>query len=55
MVSIKLVSFSALLLGLLLPAAGHAQLGGFNTKGDFGLLAGSQAPPGFWVIPLFYD
>jgi hypothetical protein len=47
--------FPVLLLALLLPLAGHAQLAGQNTKGDFGLLAGTQAPPGFYVIPLFYD
>ncbi len=51
----KPMSFSALLLALLLPLAGHAQLSGLNTKGDFGLQAGTQAPPGFYVIPLFYD
>ena len=51
----KLVSFSALLIALLLPLTGHAQLSGQNTKGDFGLLAGTQAPPGFYVIPMFYD
>ena len=51
----KLVSFSALLLALLLPLPGHAQLSGHNTRGDFGLQAGTQAPPGFYVISLFYD
>jgi len=35
------------------PAA--AQLSGHNTKGDFGLQSGSQAPPGWYVIaPLYY-
>lgn len=53
--TVRLTSFSALLLALLLPLAGHAQLSGHNTKGDFGLQAGTQAPPGFYVIPLFYD
>ncbi len=51
----KLISLSALLFALLFPLAGHAQLSGLNTKGDFGLQAGTQAPPGFYVIPLFYD
>ncbi len=43
------------MLALLVPLTGHAQLSGLNTKGDFGLQAGTQAPPGFYVIPLFYD
>jgi len=51
----KVMYFSALLFALLLPLSGHAQLAGHNTKGDFGLLAGTQAPPGFYVIPLLYD
>ena len=51
----KVMYISALLLALLLPLTGHAQLSGQNTKGDFGLLAGTQAPPGFYVIPMFYD
>ena len=32
----------------------QAQLGGHNTKGDFGLLAGSQAPPGMYVVAPLY-
>jgi hypothetical protein len=33
----------------------HAQLSGHNTKGDFGLQSGSQAPPGFYVVaPMYY-
>ena len=31
-----------------------AQLSGHNTKGDFGVLAGSQAPPGFYVVAPLY-
>jgi len=31
-----------------------AQLSGHNTKGDFGLQAGTQAPPGFYVVPMYY-
>ena len=50
-----IVSLTAMLVALLLPLAGHAQMSGSNTKGDFGLMAGTQAPPGFYVIPLFYD
>ncbi len=28
---------------------GHSQFSGNNTKGDYGLLSGSQLPPGFWL------
>jgi hypothetical protein len=35
---------------LTLPAAvGNAQLNGHNLRGDYGLSAGSQPPPGWWV------
>jgi hypothetical protein len=47
--------YSGLLLALLLPLSGYAQLSGLNTKGDFGLLSGTQAPPGFYIVPLYYD
>ena len=40
---------------LFLPAAGFAQLNGQNIKGDAGLKAGSQAPPGAYVaLPLWF-
>jgi hypothetical protein len=47
------------LLGLLVLLASatavRAQLSGHNTKGDFGLLAASQPPPGLYVVaPLYY-
>jgi len=33
----------------------HAQLNGHNSKGDFGLQSGSQAPPGWYLVaPMFY-
>jgi hypothetical protein len=33
----------------------HAQFAGHNTKGDFGLQSGSQAPPGVYVVaPMYY-
>ncbi len=51
----KVMYFPALLLALLLPIAGHAQLAGHNTRGDFGLQSGTQASPGFYIVPLFYD
>ena len=40
------------LLAIALP--GRAQFAGHNTKGDMGLNAGSQAPPGLWVVPMVY-
>jgi hypothetical protein len=55
LLAVKRICFSALLLAVLFPLTGNAQLSGQNTKGDFGLLAGTQAPPGFYVIPMFYD
>jgi hypothetical protein len=51
----KLIFFATLLPLILLPLSVHAQLSGANTKGDNGLMAGTQAPPGFYAIPLFYD
>jgi len=39
----------------LLPLSGHAQLAGHNTLGDYGLQSGAQAPPGFYVVPMYYD
>jgi hypothetical protein len=37
----------------LVPSHAYAQLSGANTKGDFGLLSGSQAAPGFNVAVMF--
>ncbi len=45
---------SILLVAFSLPLSAHAQLAGHNTKGDFGLQSGTQAPSGFYVIPLYY-
>ena len=53
--TLKVRYVSTLLLVFLIPLSGHAQLSGHNTKGDYGLQAGTQAPPGFYVIPMFYD
>jgi hypothetical protein len=48
---------SCLVLIVLLATAGvaHAQLNGLHIKGDFGLDAGSQAPPGPYYGVLFYN
>ena len=51
----RLIFLATFLHFILLPLSVHAQLSGANTKGDYGLLAGTQAPPGFYVVPLFYD
>jgi len=42
-------------LASMLPLVGNAQLAGHNTRGDFGLQSGTQAPPGFYIAPLIYD
>ena len=41
-------ALTALVL-VLVATAGHAQLNGHNLRGDYGLMAGSQPPPGIWV------
>jgi len=38
----------------MLPLASHAQLSGYNTRGDFGMQSGTQAPPGFYIVPVYY-
>jgi len=48
-------SVALLFLAVLCPVDGHAQLAGHNTRGDYGLQSGTQAPPGFYVVPMFYD
>ena len=48
---------SALIAGLLTIGLGtpvEAQFNGHNLKGDYGLLSGSQAAPGFYLSPLYY-
>jgi hypothetical protein len=50
-----LVAAAAIAAVLLAPAESAAQLNGQNIKGDAGLKAGSQAPPGAYVaIPLWF-
>lgn len=36
--------FAAAILLLVLPLMSHAQLSGHNTRGDYGLVSGTQAP-----------
>jgi hypothetical protein len=50
------LAFWPVAVGLcLLPGAAAAQLAGFNIKGDQGLKAGSQAPPGVYIgAPLYW-
>ena len=46
---------AAMTLFCLLPSTASAQLNGSNIKGDLGLKAGSQAPPGAYVaVPLYF-
>jgi hypothetical protein len=40
---------------LLVPLTSTAQMAGHNVSGDAGLLAGTQAPPGFYVIPAYLN
>jgi hypothetical protein len=47
---------AVIVVGLALVAApARAQLSGHNLKGDFGMKSGTQADPGFYVLPLFLD
>jgi hypothetical protein len=50
------VSFLALVLTLsMAPESAFSQLSGHNTKGDFGLLSGTQSPPGWYTVaPMYY-
>ena len=43
----------AALIVVLAATAGHAQLNGHNLRGDYGLMAGTQPPPGIWVGLLY--
>ena len=50
---LEIATVAALIFALPAPAA--AQLNGQNIKGDAGLKAGSQAPPGGYVVgPLYW-
>jgi hypothetical protein len=49
--------FVALLMGtirLLAPTSAVAQLGGENLRSDYGMKSGSQGPPGFYLLDIFY-
>ena len=49
------IAVAAVVLSLSLsPNLVHAQFNGHNTKGDYGLQSGSQAPPGFYLIAPMY-
>jgi hypothetical protein len=38
-----------------MPESAFSQLSGHNTKGDFGLLSGTQSPPGWYMVaPMYY-
>ncbi len=51
LIRVAVLSFVVLALG---PTPALAQLNGHNTKGDFGLMSGSQAPPGFYLAAPIY-
>jgi hypothetical protein len=48
-------SFFALLVMLAMAGMAHAQLNGLHIKGDVGLDAGSQPPPGAYYGAIFYN
>jgi hypothetical protein len=55
MLYLKTIAATGLALLVLVPATAFAQLNGQNIKGDAGLKAGSQAPPGAYiVVPLWF-
>ena len=39
---------------LLWPLSVQAQLAGHNTRGDYGILSGTQAPPGIYAVGMLY-
>jgi hypothetical protein len=51
----RLFRLLVIIAGVFVSTLVNAQLAGHNTKGDMGMNAGTQAPPGFFVIPMFYD
>ena len=52
----KISVLAGLILGLFLTASvAYAQLSGHNSRGDYGLQSGSQAPPGWYLVaPMYY-
>jgi hypothetical protein len=51
-ISILIVLMAALFLTA---TTAHAQLAGHNSRGDYGLLSGTLAPPGWYLVaPLYY-
>ena len=51
----RLISLAGLLLLLTYPLPSQAQLSGHNTRGDFGLKSGSQAPVGNYGVGMVFD
>jgi hypothetical protein len=48
-------SLAILFLIVVWPAVSKAQLAGHNTRGDYGLMSGTQAPVGVYGVGMFYD
>ena len=48
-------SLAILVLVVVWPAVSNAQLAGHNTRGDYGLMSGTQAPVGVYGVGMFYD
>ena len=52
----RYISFPlGLVVGLLLALPAAAQLNGHNLRGDYGLSAGSQPPPGLWLGAIYVN
>jgi hypothetical protein len=52
---LRLSVLVGLCLLLTYPATSQAQLNGHNTRGDYGLMSGTQLPVGNYALGLYYD
>ncbi len=52
---VRLSALAGLCLLLLYPLASEAQLSGHNTRGDYGLMSGTQVPVGTYGVGMYYD
>ena len=48
-------ALAGIFLSIAWAPASQAQLAGHNTRGDYGLLSGTQAPVGIYAVGMFYD
>jgi hypothetical protein len=52
---LRLIALAGLCLLLMYPLASQAQLNGHNSRGDFGLMSGTQLPVGTYGLGMYYD